>query len=222
MTVRALPALFALFAAMPALAQPASPAGLYRAQAGPELAAVLELAPDGRFRYQLSEGALDEQAGGRWTQDARGAVTLQTLPRPRAPLWSLEPIGETQDVPLSILVTVPGANGRGIAGIDLRIGFANGDIQASYLQEDGWQMPPGDPRQPAWFELAEPLHGLSSPRFPLPERRGMAITVLLTPNDIGIADFDGTPVTMTAEGLVLHWRGRAIDFAKVGRRRAGQ
>jgi hypothetical protein len=222
MLFRAPAALFAWLMAAAALAQPPSPAGLYRAQAGPDLASAIELGPDGRFRYQLSEGALDEEAGGRWTQDGPGAITLQTLPRPRAPLWSLEPIGETQEAPLAIKVTLPGANGRGTAGIDFRLGFTNGDIQASYTQEDGWTMRPDDPRQPAWLELAEPIHGATSPRFPLPERRGLAITVLLTPNDIGIADFDRTPATMTAQGLVLHWRGRDIPYEKVGRRRPRQ
>jgi hypothetical protein len=197
-------------------AQPPGAPGLYRAQAGPDLASAIELSADGRFRYQLSEGALDEQASGRWTQDADG-VHLQTLPRPRAPVWSMEPIGEAKDTPLSLNVTVPGRGGRGLAGVDFRIGFSNGDIQASYTQEDGWSMPPGDSRQPIWLELAEPIHGVVSARFPLPDKRRIAVTILLTPNDIGIADFDDTKVTLTAEGLVLHWRDRDISYARVGK-----
>jgi hypothetical protein len=211
-------AIIALILAGPLAAQPQAPPGLYRAQAGPDTASMIELSTDGRFRYQLSEGALDEQASGRWTLDADGKVLLQTLPRPRTPLWSMEPIGEARDTPFSLLVTVPGANGEGLAGVDFRIGFTNGDIQASYTQDHGWRMALTDARQPAWIELAEPVHGLASPRFPLPERRNMAITILLTPNDIGIADFDRTPVTMTADGLVLHWRGRDIPYGRVGKK----
>lgn len=40
-----------------------------------EIAAMLEITADGRFRYALSYGALDEVAEGRWTV-LGGAVTL--------------------------------------------------------------------------------------------------------------------------------------------------
>ncbi len=40
----------------------------------------------------------------------------------------------------------------------------------------------------------------------------MALSVTLVPNDIGIAAFDKTPVTMTKDGIVLHWRGQDIPM----------
>lgn len=44
-----------------------------------ELAAALELRPDGRFRYGLSYGALDERAEGRWSErDAKVILTSDT------------------------------------------------------------------------------------------------------------------------------------------------
>src|SRR5437764_10496062 len=62
-------ALFLLIAATgsgPATAQPGSIAGVYDG-GQMEIAAALELKPDGRFNYGLSYGALDEHAAGRWT-----------------------------------------------------------------------------------------------------------------------------------------------------------
>src|SRR5881227_1978048 len=62
-------ALFLLVAATgsgPATAQPGSLAGVYDG-GQMEIAAALELKPNGRFNYALSYGALDEQAAGRWT-----------------------------------------------------------------------------------------------------------------------------------------------------------
>jgi hypothetical protein len=50
----------------PAMAQSGSLAGVYEG-GQMEIAATLELRPDGRFNYALSYGALDEQATGRWT-----------------------------------------------------------------------------------------------------------------------------------------------------------
>jgi hypothetical protein len=62
-------ALFLVIAATgsgPATAQSGSLAGVYDG-GQMEIAAALELKPDGRFNYALSYGALDEQATGRWT-----------------------------------------------------------------------------------------------------------------------------------------------------------
>ncbi|MBO9671272.1 MAG: hypothetical protein J7485_12220 [Sphingobium sp.] len=212
---------FALLAltATPALAQQ-TPTGLYRAQAGPDVASALEIAPDGRFRYQRSEGALDEQASGRWTQTPEGA-TLETLPHPRAPEWQINTIAEAKDSPLTVMVRVPGGGPDGLAGIYLRIGFANGDRQAGMTQYDGWQMDPAETRQPIWIEFSEPIHGVTSQRFDLPKQGKMALTVTLVPNDIGIAAFDKTPVTMTKDGIVLHWRGQDIAYARAKNRPSG-
>ncbi len=208
-------ALVVLTAAAPALAQP-SAAGLYRAEAGPDTASVLELAPDGRFRYQRSEGALDEQASGRWTQTASGVV-LDTLPHPKPPEWQINTIDEAGGTsPLTVMVKVPGSHDS-VAGIYLRLGFTNGDRQAGMTQYDGWSMDPEDKRQPAWIEFSEPIHGVASQRFDLPQRRGMALTVTIVPNDIGIAAFDKTPATVNKDALVLHWRGQDISYARAGR-----
>ena len=63
------------------LAQPAGVAGLYETQQM-EVAAALELKPDGRFRYVLTYGAVDEAAQGRWTR-TRDTVRLTSDPRPK-------------------------------------------------------------------------------------------------------------------------------------------
>jgi hypothetical protein len=209
----------ALLAAAPALAQQ-TPAGLYRASAGPDVASAIELAPDGRFRYQRSEGALDEEASGRWTQTPDGVV-LDTLPHPRPPEWQINGIGEAKDSPLTVTVKVPGSGNDSLAGIYLRVGFTNGDRQAGMTQYDGWSMDPADTRQPAWIEFSEPIHGVSSQRFDLPQRKNMALAVTILPNDIGIAAFDKTPVSITKDGIVLHWRGQDIPYKRAGKGQSG-
>tara|TARA_R110000782_G_scaffold127769_1_gene219366 strand:+ start:8975 stop:9214 length:240 start_codon:yes stop_codon:yes gene_type:complete len=40
--------------------------GHYRLAEGPDVAGELALIPDGRFRYALAAGALDEETQGRW------------------------------------------------------------------------------------------------------------------------------------------------------------
>lgn len=73
-------------------------------------------------------------------------------------------------------------------------------------------MDPGE-RAPVRIRFAEPFFGTASPDFPIPPGRGIRLHVVLTPNDIGVADFRETPVTVEGERLVLHWRDRAIPYA---------
>jgi hypothetical protein len=61
-------------------------------------------------------------------------------------------------------------------------------------------------------QVAEPFFGTVSPVFPLPQRKGIKVHIILTPNDIGTAAFKDTPVTQEEDRLVLHWRGRAIPY----------
>lgn len=202
-----------IFCAAAADAQPSPIVGLYRAEAGPDTASMLELREDGHFRYQFSEGAVDEGAEGQWRATTTGAE-LETLPHPKPPDYALREEAPVEGTPFSLHVVGP--NGDGIAAIDFRLGFTNGEIEEAYTQSYGWSLNPDDKRQPAWIELSEPFYGTKSPRFPLPARKtAMAICVIFTPNDLGVAPFLQTPLTMKDDGIVLHWRGREIPYRRI-------
>ena len=67
-----------LFAALLALQNPAPLAGTYQTQQM-EVGAMLELKPDGTFRYMLDYGAVSEAAEGHWTA-SDGVVHLDSDP----------------------------------------------------------------------------------------------------------------------------------------------
>lgn len=184
--------------------------GLYRAAEGPDLASQLQIEENGHFRYFLSYGALDEQAEGLWKRTA-GGIALTTDPRPRPPLFSVAAAEPGGEAPFTLQVVWP--DGSGIAGIDLRIGFANGETAQAYTQQDGWTMDQ-DPRgAPIWIELYDAIHGFASPRFTLaPGAR--TVRVLYTPNDLGIADFNEAPVTLEQGRLLLRRGDGAIHYVK--------
>lgn len=62
-------------------------AGLYEIHQM-EMAGGLELKRNGRFRYALSYGAVDEEGEGRWSFDGK-AVHLTNSPMPKAPSFEL-------------------------------------------------------------------------------------------------------------------------------------
>jgi hypothetical protein len=82
-------ALFLVIAATgsgPAAAQSGSLAGVYDG-GQMEIAAALELRPDGRFNYALSYGALDEQATGGGRSTVIGCCCRAILSSRRVSSW---------------------------------------------------------------------------------------------------------------------------------------
>ncbi|HEX8620361.1 MAG TPA: hypothetical protein VF718_00150 [Allosphingosinicella sp.] len=190
-----------------------SPAGDYRLVGEQDVASAIRLSPDGRFQYFLSAGALDEQAAGRWSRTG-DSIVLVTEPRPKPPVFSQQAPGRTAAAALAVSVVSP--EGGGIAGVDLRIGFDEGETIESYTQEDGWSLPPDERRTPRWIELAVPMHGLASPRFPIDLAAGNALAFTLVPNDLGILDFEGIPVTVEKKALVVQRGGGRLRYERVG------
>ncbi|MBB5685384.1 hypothetical protein [Sphingobium boeckii] len=191
----------------PVIAQ-SEPAGRYRLSDGPDVASELILTPDGHFRYFLAAGALDEQAEGEWTSDG-SIIRLTTVPTPVPPAFAQGAAIDAED-PYFILVTWP--NGRGIAGIDLRIGFDSGDPIEAYTQSYGWNLPDEETRNPRWIELSEPMHGLASPRFPVDDAKRFRF--ILTPNDLGIVDFRNAIGRLDGDTLQLERAGGTMKFVR--------
>lgn len=201
-----------LLMATPTEAAERSPAGAYRLVGEQDVASGLVLRRDGRFQYFLSAGALDERAEGRWTAQGR-VVTLVTEPAPRPPVFEQGPSGKAQDGVMSVTVASP--EGRGLAGVDVRIGFDQGEPVESYTQEDGWALPAGETRRPRWIELAVPMHGLASPRFPIDLASGNALSFTLVPNDLGVIDFADVRVEIAGKALIVHRGPARLRFERV-------
>lgn len=182
-----------------------SPAGTYRLVGEQDVASGLRLERDGRFQYFLIAGALDEQAQGRW-RVAGGLVTLATEPKPVPPVFTPQPPAGTKEAALSVKVSSP--EGRGLSGVDLRVGFDEGPPVEHYTQEDGWTLPTDEKRAPRWIELKVPMHDVASPRFPIDLASGNALAFTLVPNDLGVFDFTGVKVELAKKALIVH-RGRS-------------
>ncbi|MDG2003618.1 MAG: hypothetical protein P8J20_09840 [Novosphingobium sp.] len=185
--------------------------GYYRLAEGPDVAGRLALTPDGKFRYALTAGALDEKAQGRWERKGP-TICLFTEPRPVLPVFSEASVEASKGQDRTLLVAWP--DGTGIAGVEFRLGFEDGSVIEDYTQYDGWTMPHGEDRKPIWIELAVPMHGLESPRIKLDDRDGEAWRFVLTPNDLGVADFQGACLKREENGYVLERKGGTMRFVR--------
>lgn len=180
--------------------------GSYRVAEGPDVAGGLQIASDGSFRYMLAAGALDELAQGVWRK-ADGGIALFSEPRPVAPEFSVEAMTKEGEAPFTLLVVWP--NGESIAGIDFRVGFANGETAESYTQHYGWSTDLDARGAPVWVELFDSIHGIASPRFAIPAGT-RTVAVRYTPNDLGTVDFQGALVTAGDDGGLLLHRGEGV------------
>jgi hypothetical protein len=178
---------------------------------------MIELRADGHFRYGLSEGALDEGAEGRWLRDGP-ALRLYTEPRPTAPalrLTSQSPTGPSPEDDAAFAIRVNGPSGGGIAGVDFRVEFDTGDPLTGYTQDYGWSTGSLDGRTPRWIQLHEPINGILSERLAIaPGTR--TLSFVLEPNDLGIADFNGTIVTLATDTLTLYHRLGERHYRRAG------
>ena len=194
-----------------AAAEARSPyAGRYRIASGPDTSGGLDLQPDGRFRYERSEGALDEHADGTWTETA-GDIRLTTDPKPVAPRFARGPDGGA-DAPT---IHVQLADGRDLAGVDFRLGLSTGSSLAGYTQAEGWRFAEPSGRKIAWVELVEPIYGVVSPRFVIDPPATGALVFVLTPNDIETVDFENAQLERRTDDFVLYRRDRALRLVRV-------
>jgi hypothetical protein len=213
--MRCLIALLLLAAAPPAKpAHMSGPAGHYRLAGGPDAASEIVLKPDGRFAFFLMEGALDEHAQGRWTQQG-SRIRLETLPKPRPPVFAAAGASRTAEGPLSVSVKWP--DGRGVALIDLRVGFDTGAPVEGYTQDYGWTLDPAETRTPRWVELGLDMYGIGYTRFPIDLAHGNSLAFTLTPNDLGVMDFTGVEVEAVPGALIFRGPGGEGRYVRQAR-----
>lgn len=187
-----------------------SPAGLYETHQM-EVAAALELKPNGRFRYALSYGAVDEEAEGDWTFDGT-AVRLTSNPMPKAPSFELvrddpAPVGE-----LWLQLEDPGFEWghplEAIANDDSPEGFEVSADESGRVDLSG--KPPIRAVAPEM-----PVYGPTGDIFPLSPDRGHKLTFRFHRNDLGRARFDHERLERQAGDLLLQRYDTSFRFVKV-------
>jgi hypothetical protein len=200
-----------MLAASPLQAQaPAELVGIYDG-GQTEMAAGLQLAADGRFRYMLSYGAADEEAAGVWTVDA-DAVYLETQPAVVPPRFVVEhddpaPAGQlfvtlaktryAWPTPLEILVQV--------AGTDQPYMTTTADEAGRVTLDPAWQVTGITPAVPVSQEVPV-MHAIAP-------GSGHRLQFRFEPNDLGRVDFRRTALKRDGKTLVLERWGRTIRFA---------
>lgn len=173
-----------------------------------EIAAGLVLASDGRFRYGLSYGALDERAEGRWESDGTKVfLTSDPVTPPRFSLVGEEPAPTGE---FRLRLDLP--DGISPQYFNALLVLSDGSTLGSPLGYQNWnlKLEPGQTVVSVKFQL--PVLDLESERFTLTAGTASAVRFSFAPNDLGQVAFAREPLAIDGRKLTFYRHDRPIRF----------
>lgn len=175
-----------------------------------ELAAALDLKPDGRFDYWLTYGALDETSSGRWRREGNHVLlTSDPFTPPRIALVRREAGSPGVEVRLEV---PEGFSRQYFAAV---LTFADGEQRPMQLSEEGLSFAIDPANPPASLRLTLPVAMLESEAVPLFGPKGGRVEFRFEPNELGKVDLSDTPLTIEDATLILERYDRRIRFPAV-------
>lgn len=201
---------FALLVAAMLAVAPADFVGVYDG-GQTEIAAGLELRADGRFRYGLSYGALDEEAEGLWTVEG-GQILLTTDPAPVPARFVL--LEQHAAPPGEIDIRVQGADGKPLTIADIAVLYEDGDPDIVQAGAETRVLPLDPARPPRVIHLHFPVYDVTSEPFPIDPAKGYGFVFRFEPNDVGKADFRRAPLRIDGKALILPRFDRTLRFRR--------
>lgn len=177
-----------------------------------EMAAGLELSADGRFRYGLSYGALDEQAAGTWRAEGK-RVLLDSDPV-KAPHFSL--IGQAAAPAGTVRVSLAVPEGMDPQYFRAVVLFEDGATDGGQLSVDGLSLPLQPGQRPASVRIALRIFDIVSDPIPVDIAKGLDLSFRFEPNDLGQVDFRDTVLEEDGGQLTLNRYDRLIRFRRAG------
>lgn len=176
-----------------------------------EIAAGLELRADGRFRYGLAYGALDEEAEGVWTVEGN-RVLLTTEPAVIPPRFVLA--DQQPAAPGTLAVTIVDPKGRALPNIDIAVTYDMGDPEIVQSRDEAVVLPVEPARPPRAILLAVPVFDVASDSIPIDAAKGYGFTFRFEPNGLGKADFKQAALEVEDGALVMPRFDRTLRFRK--------
>lgn len=177
-----------------------------------EVAAGLELGADGRFRFMLSYGALDEEAAGRWRVE-NGQVLLTSDPV-TPPRFVLVDRRAGSGGGLRIGLATPEGMSPQYFKVEAR--RADGSVAERQFGEDGLlELEPGD--RPTAVVVTLPIFDLSSDPVAVTGAPGGELRFRFEPHDLGRIAFARTPLRIDHGDLLLARHDLTLRFRRAHR-----
>lgn len=177
-----------------------------------EMGGGIKLRPDGRFRYELSYGALDEEADGRWTCD--GTSVFLTSDPVKSPRFETVSLGAGSLGQLHITLDVP--EGMSHQYFSVLIRRPDGTVERQQFAEDGLTIAFSAKARPVAILPVLPVFEFAGDPIDLPPGDGIELHLRFTPNDLGKVAFAQTPLKRDGKTLLLERFNETIRFERAG------
>jgi hypothetical protein len=181
-------------------------AGLYTASQA-EVGAMLELGEDGRYRYQLSYGALDEWSAGVWARQD-DAVVLKSDPSV-APAFEVSDEGSSNGN-LSVQLVLPSGFDPQYFAITLH--RQDGSASFESMASGTLDIPMGD-NPVVSMRPVLPVMDVTGPEVAIPAG-GAALRIVFKPNDLGFAAFTDEVLERNGDAFELARHGIAVRLRR--------
>jgi hypothetical protein len=193
--------------------EPPSLAGTYDGSQT-EMAATLELGEDGRYRYALSYGAVDEFSAGTWTRQEGGIVLNSDPSSPsRFELLGTEDGSGAGD---AVTLRLEGLGNLPPALFGAIVERGDGTSSAFDFSEQSLEIPVAEGDRVLSVSLALPMYEVRGEPVSVPDPAGKVLYFAFHANDLGFKAFDNA-LLFESDGLLLLERfGRDIVFRKTG------
>ena len=192
-------------------AEPISAAGVYDGSQT-EMAAGLELGADGRYRYGLSYGAVDEVSQGKWTS-AEGGIVLNSDPS-TPPQFELLDIEAHSGSAGTLTLSLDGA-GLPLPLFSAIVEHADGTVSMLDFSEDELEIPIASSEQAISVRPLLPIYEIQGEQSTISSPAGARLRFAFHPNDLGFKAFDNMFLPEKDGALVLERYGRTISFRKI-------
>jgi len=198
--------------AMPLSAQTAAPIeGIYQSRMM-EVGSQLALAPDGRFLWFFSAGALDMNAEGRWTRESDGTILLNSDPPVTPPRFEL--VGRSRDSLPGVAIRLACDSGQAYQFLDPIVEYEGGERVAGQFEALQFRSPTDAPRPAAAVFVGSGAFDLLSERVPVSPGGDNVFTFRFIRNDLGRADFRNVRATVANGALTFTWRESPFRYTR--------
>lgn len=177
-----------------------------------EMGGGIILRPDGRFGYELSYGALDEEADGGWTCD--GTSVFLKSDAVKSPRFETVSMGAGASGQLHIALDVPEGMSRQYFSVLIR--RADGAVERQQFTDDGLTFAFSAKERPVAILPVLPVYEFAGDPIDLPPGDGIALHLRFTPNDLGKVAFAQTPLRRDGKALLLERFDETIRFERAG------
>lgn len=177
-----------------------------------EMAAGLELSADGRYRYGLSYGAVDEVSQGKRTS-AEGGIVLNSDPS-TPPQFELLDIEENSGSAGTLTLSLDGA-GLPLPLFSAVVEHADGTVSMLDFSEHGLEIQIPSSEGAVSVRLLLPIYEIQGEQSTISSPGEARLRFAFHPNDLGFKAFDNTFMPEKDGALFLERYGRTISFRKI-------